>query len=189
LGKVADHPELVRREFNRAFVTMQYFGYLRREPDPAGYNFWLGKLNQFNGNFIEAEMVKAFLSSVEYRGRFTRGDKLEEAFFEFTLGQSSEKAVFRLTDPARIAEARALAGRQKILIGTVLKEPIYYNRPWSFHIDPESIRFGDIAAEVCDTGLTMIEERLESVGGGFLPGNTVCPWAAGSYREVAPPAR
>jgi hypothetical protein len=29
----------------------------------------LKKLNSFNGNFINAEMVKAFLSSTEYRHR------------------------------------------------------------------------------------------------------------------------
>jgi len=38
--------------------------------DFSGYNFWLGKLNSFNGSFIDAEMVKAFLSSPEYRRRF-----------------------------------------------------------------------------------------------------------------------
>jgi Domain of unknown function (DUF4214) len=51
---------------------MEYFGYLRRDPDEAGYQFWLTKLNQFDGNFIQAEMVKAFLVSSEYRERFTR---------------------------------------------------------------------------------------------------------------------
>jgi hypothetical protein len=76
LRKVAEHAEVARREFNAAFVLMQYFGYLRRDPDAApdadfaGYNFWLSKLNQFNGNYIEAEMVKAFISSDEYRKRF-----------------------------------------------------------------------------------------------------------------------
>jgi len=55
---------------------MQYFGYLRRNPNNSpdfnmnGYNFWSSKLNQFGGNFIEAEMVKAFLQSTEYRSRF-----------------------------------------------------------------------------------------------------------------------
>jgi hypothetical protein len=63
-------------ELNRAFVLMEYFGYLRRNPDDppdnnlAGYNFWLNKLNQFNGNFVSADMVKAFILSTEYRGRF-----------------------------------------------------------------------------------------------------------------------
>src|SRR5262245_2578251 len=76
LRRVAEHPDLIQQEFNRAFVLMEYFGYLRRNPNDApdgnfdGYNFWLNKLNQFNGNYLEAEMVKAFLSSIEYRRRF-----------------------------------------------------------------------------------------------------------------------
>ena len=78
LKKVADNATLQQREFNRAFVLLEYYGYLRRNPDAApepalnfaGYNFWLNKLNQFNGNYIDAEMVKAFLSSAEYRHRF-----------------------------------------------------------------------------------------------------------------------
>jgi CSLREA domain-containing protein len=57
-------------EFNRAFVQLQYFGYMKRDPDDAGYAFWLGKLNQFGGNFVNAEMVLAFISSPEYRARF-----------------------------------------------------------------------------------------------------------------------
>ncbi len=67
---VAEADELRLAEFRRAFVLMQYFGYLRRDPDAAGYNFWLGKLNEFNGDYIRAEMVKAFISSIEYRQRF-----------------------------------------------------------------------------------------------------------------------
>jgi len=61
---------------NQEFVYMQYVGYLRRDPneqpdvDFAGFDFWLEKLNQFNGNFADAEMVKAFLNSSEYRARF-----------------------------------------------------------------------------------------------------------------------
>jgi len=73
---IAEHPNLARAELSRAFVLMQFFGYLRRNPNDApdrdytGYDFWLTKLNQFNGDFTAAEMVKAFLSSAEYRGRF-----------------------------------------------------------------------------------------------------------------------
>jgi hypothetical protein len=76
LRAVAEDPTLKEAETNRAFVLMQYFGYMRRNPfdapdaDFVGYNFWLGKLNQFNGNFITAEMVKAFIQSTEYRQRF-----------------------------------------------------------------------------------------------------------------------
>jgi uncharacterized protein (TIGR03118 family) len=70
LRQVAESEEFALNELNRAFVTMEYFGYLRRDPDTSGFNFWLNKLNAFNGNFFNAEMVKAFISSSEYRTRF-----------------------------------------------------------------------------------------------------------------------
>jgi len=76
LRQVAEDPDLFNAETNRAFVLMQYFGYLRRNPndpndtDYSGYDFWLTKLNHFNGNYINAEMVKAYISSGEYRQRF-----------------------------------------------------------------------------------------------------------------------
>jgi hypothetical protein len=75
LRAVAEDPDL-NAELNRAFVLIQYFGYLRRNPnegpdsDHTGYEFWLTKLNQFGGNFVNAEMVRAFISSSEYRRRF-----------------------------------------------------------------------------------------------------------------------
>ncbi len=76
LRSVAEDADLARNEFNKAFVLMQYFAYLRRNPNDApdanfdGFNFWLNKLNQFNGNFVAADMVKSFISSGEYRQRF-----------------------------------------------------------------------------------------------------------------------
>ncbi|HEX6622738.1 MAG TPA: matrixin family metalloprotease [Pyrinomonadaceae bacterium] len=76
LRAVADDPEFRQREFNKAFVLMQYFGYLRRNPDDPpdasfeGFDFWLQKLNQFGGDFRAAEMVRAFINSIEYRARF-----------------------------------------------------------------------------------------------------------------------
>ncbi len=80
LRKIAGHPEYVRQERNRAFVLMEYFGYLRRNPDDppeekrdfSGYNYWMGKLLEFGGDFVRAEMVKAFISSDEYRRRFAQ---------------------------------------------------------------------------------------------------------------------
>ncbi|HEV7799415.1 MAG TPA: hypothetical protein VGO73_14750, partial [Pyrinomonadaceae bacterium] len=78
LRRVAEDADLRDREVSRAFVLMQYFGYLQRNPnegqdtDFSGYNFWLSKLNQFGGDFRRAEMVKAFIVSQEYRQRFGR---------------------------------------------------------------------------------------------------------------------
>src|SRR5205823_10489369 len=52
LRRVAENSTLVTNEFNRAFVLMQFIGYLRRNPndspdsDYTGYDFWLTKLNQ-----------------------------------------------------------------------------------------------------------------------------------------------
>ncbi len=78
LRAVTEHPSLAQAEFRRAFVLMQYYGYLRRNPDDApepnlnfaGWAFWLGKLNENNGNYVQAEMVNAFLNSFEYIDRF-----------------------------------------------------------------------------------------------------------------------
>ena len=70
LRQIAEDPRFVSAKFNETFVMMEYFGYLRRDPDASGYQFWLDKLNQFNGNFAQADMVKAFIVSGEYRDRF-----------------------------------------------------------------------------------------------------------------------
>jgi hypothetical protein len=76
LRSVVESQTLDAAEKNRAFVLSQYFGYLKRNPDDLpdtnfnGYSFWLGKLNEFNGNYVAAEMVKAFINSTEYRTRF-----------------------------------------------------------------------------------------------------------------------
>ena len=64
---VADNATFRQRQFNQAFVLMQYIGYLRRDPDPAGFAFWLNILNT-TGNF--RAMVCAFITSAEYQARF-----------------------------------------------------------------------------------------------------------------------
>jgi hypothetical protein len=76
LRKVADNATFKARQTSPAFVLMQYFGYLRRNPDDppdadfSGYDFRLAKLNSSGGDYRRAELVKAFISSAEYRRRF-----------------------------------------------------------------------------------------------------------------------
>jgi hypothetical protein len=76
LRRVAEDEDLRRNESNRAFVLMQYYGYMRRNPDDPqdadfrGWKFWLDKLDQFNGNFVQAQMVEVFITSIEYKQRF-----------------------------------------------------------------------------------------------------------------------
>ena len=60
----------VQAEYNKAFVLFEYFGYLRRNPDTGGYDFWLDVLNgREAGNY--RGMVCAFLTSTEYQQRFS----------------------------------------------------------------------------------------------------------------------
>lgn len=89
LRKVADSKEVYNAQYNSAFVLMQYFGYLRRNPDDApdnnlnGYNFWLKKMNDASiagedmrdeptarNREARAQMVRSFIVSREYRQRF-----------------------------------------------------------------------------------------------------------------------
>jgi len=76
LRLVAENPSLSSAEKNRAFVLMQYIGYLRRDPnagqdtDYTGYDFWLEKLNNHGGDFHAAQMVRSFIVSTEYLNRF-----------------------------------------------------------------------------------------------------------------------
>jgi hypothetical protein len=73
---VAEDPDLNSAEKNKAFVLMQYLGYLRRDPnsgqdtDYTGYDFWLQKLNNHGGDFHAAQMVRSFIVSGEYLNRF-----------------------------------------------------------------------------------------------------------------------
>ena len=89
LRSVADSDSVYLAQYNPAFVLMQYYGYLRRNPDDApdnnflGYDFWLNKLNSFSqpgenvrnetvalSRVSRAQMVEAFIESIEYRNRF-----------------------------------------------------------------------------------------------------------------------
>ena len=73
---VAEDTDLSSAEKNKAFVLMQYLGYLRRDPnsgndtDYTGYDFWLQKLNNHGGDFHAAQMVRSFIVSGEYLNRF-----------------------------------------------------------------------------------------------------------------------
>ena len=65
---LVEHPDVDAKEFNGAFVAMQYYGYLRRTPEPTGYQNWLNHLNTNPTDF--RTMVNGFMNSVEYRLRF-----------------------------------------------------------------------------------------------------------------------
>ena len=66
--QIAESSEVYQKYYNQAFVVMEYFGYLRRDPD-ALYLEWIDVLNQTGD---ARHMVEGFVNSVEYRNRFTR---------------------------------------------------------------------------------------------------------------------
>jgi DNA-binding beta-propeller fold protein YncE len=68
LQALVDQNDFRVAEYNRGFVLAQYFGYLRREPDTVGYDFWLNALNSDPNNF--QGMVCSFMTSAEYQDRF-----------------------------------------------------------------------------------------------------------------------
>src|SRR5205814_1869857 len=89
LKSVIESGSAFNKIYNDSFVLMEYFGYLRRNPDESpdanfnGYDFWLAKLNgvsqpnedmrddsQAQHRTERAEMIRAFIESDEYRQRF-----------------------------------------------------------------------------------------------------------------------
>ncbi|GAA3115523.1 calmodulin-binding protein [Streptosporangium carneum] len=112
------------------------------------------------------------------------------AYFEFT-DSGNDKFVFKLTDPAKIQHARDLLSGattdRPSVIGTIVVGTAAYNPNWSYHYNPTTVDFFDVATEVCDAGIDYVEEHLSEVGGAFLPGNTWCPWSSQLVREVSAP--
>ena len=70
--RMVENPAFKQAEYNREFVLMQYFGYLRRDPDAGGYEFWTDVLKQklpYDPTGYRAT-VCAFTTSAEYQLRF-----------------------------------------------------------------------------------------------------------------------
>src|SRR5262249_30648741 len=111
------------------------------------------------------------------------------AYFTVSNGESpKEDFVIALVDPATIAQARALvsgAGSKALMVtGTLVTEPVAYNKPWHFYLDPASVSFAQQATEVCTSSTTYLEAHLSEVGGSFLPKNHWCPWKSRIVSEI-----
>ena len=68
LREIVELQSVTDKFFIRAFVAMQYFGYLRRDPDTIGYNNWIATLTEDPSNF--RHITFGFIYSDEYRHRF-----------------------------------------------------------------------------------------------------------------------
>ena len=67
LRQLVETPDAGNKYYTAAFVVMEYFGYLRRNPD-AAYLDWINLMNQDPTNY--RRMINGFMNSAEYRQRF-----------------------------------------------------------------------------------------------------------------------
>ena len=70
------------------------------------------------------------------------------------------------------------------VLGIIVKSKASYNPDYSYHLDSDSIEFFHVAIEVCDAMPSYVEEKLDDVGGAFLPGNGWCPWTSRVTAEI-----
>jgi hypothetical protein len=104
-----------------------------------------------------------------------------EAIFQVRACRGSRRApdgeVFRilLRDRDLIAQARALvgAGRRRIVSGTLASGNGGFNAPWSWHLNPDTVRFPEVAIELCDGCPSDVE-----ASGGTWGGGSFCPWTS-----------
>jgi hypothetical protein len=110
------------------------------------------------------------------------------ALFEFKGSDANDRFVIKLTEQNKIQHARDLLSGatqdMKSIMGTVVKQTADYNPDWSYHLEPTSITFFDMAIEVCDATMRYVEEHLDEVGGSFLPNNQWCPWGSELTRGI-----
>ncbi|RKT55312.1 hypothetical protein [Saccharothrix australiensis] len=115
---------------------------------------------------------------------------VETAYFEFT-DYTRERFVLKLSDQDKIEHARRIlsgeATSQVHVHGRIVKRSAPYNSRWSYHLDPETVSFFEVAIEVCDATIPYVEHHLDEAGGAFLPGLHWCPWESRLVRELPEP--
>lgn len=114
-------------------------------------------------------------------------DNEHVAYFRF-IDDHHDTFVIKLTESHKIQHARKiLSGEEKHKVhvnGTIVKATAPYNAPWHYYLDPTSVGFFEISAEVCDSAIRYIENNLGNIGGDTLPNNYWCPWASRLIEEI-----
>jgi hypothetical protein len=112
------------------------------------------------------------------------------AYFEVT-DVTRQTYVVKLVEPNQIKHARELVSGETTdrphIIGRITKRPAPYNPRWSYHLQPETVQFFDVAIEVCDATIPYVEDHLDEAGGPFLPGLVWCDWSSRLVREIPNP--
>jgi hypothetical protein len=117
-----------------------------------------------------------------------RGHTPSIAYFRVTDGVGNNDFVIKLTDPAKIQNARDQLNNvvpKLSITGLIIKSTADYNPNYSYHYDPDTIDFFEVATEVCDATFEYTEDNLADAGGAFLPGLILCPWDSLLVEEVS----
>ena len=109
-------------------------------------------------------------------------------YFKVTDGVGRNDFVIKLTDPVKIQSARDQLNNvvpKLSITGLIIKSTADYNPNYSYHFDPDTIDFFEVAVEVCDATFDYTEDNLADAGGAFLPGLQLCPWGSLLVEEVS----
>lgn len=113
---------------------------------------------------------------------------MASVLFGVSDSKDSPPFIIRLDDPELVEQARAiLRGDETAKVhiqGKVVPRQAPYNPAWSFHLDPGSISFFELAAEVCDAATQYVQDNLDKVGSDFLPEGHWCPWSSRLVSEL-----
>jgi hypothetical protein len=111
-------------------------------------------------------------------------------FQQRDLKEDVREFVFAIDDSKKADEARRIIADPKStkrqVSGTIVPSQVWYNAEWSYHLDPSTVGFFELAMEVCDANVQWVEENLGDIGGSALPGLFWCPWSSRLIREVFP---
>lgn len=110
------------------------------------------------------------------------------AYADFEVQVGEECFILRLIEPTQIREARALLkenSSSKFPTGKLQRGDGGFNRcgvyRWSWHMDPASVSFAEVATEVCDGLPSFVEERVDYWVDTL---QNYCPWSARLLREL-----
>ena len=92
---------------------------------------------------------------------------------QFVVDVVGERFVIQLSDEEsiRLAEENMRGGNQRFPIGTLRPGNGGFNAPWTWHLDPASVRFVEVAIELCDGRPSYVETHQADYP-------TYCPWGA-----------
>jgi hypothetical protein len=83
-----------------------------------------------------------------------------------------------ITNKDTIADVFAVAHSESMATipnGKIIGEPVFYNKPWSWHIDPQDIQMAEFTIEVCSGLPSFVESDMDYWVNTL---GRLCPWSA-----------